>query len=96
MKRFIYNWSEETVNTVLTETVENQHSENIVIVQHDVAPPHYDPPFRQYLYTTFLGRWIGMRGARDWSPGSLSLEREFYEFNGFFNITHELPRKEVP
>lgn len=46
---------------------------NELLFQHDGAPPHYAPAVRNFLDTTFPGRWIGRRGCIDWPPRSPDL-----------------------
>ncbi|XP_066149124.1 uncharacterized protein [Euwallacea fornicatus] len=66
---------ENTVNPALIEIMENNqryHEEN-PIFQQDGAPPHYAIPVRQFLDETFPDRWIGRRGAIEWSARSPDL-----------------------
>ncbi|CAH2017335.1 unnamed protein product [Acanthoscelides obtectus] len=46
---------------------------NRLLIQQDGAPPHYALRVRQYLDQTFPDRWIGRRGAIEWSPRSPDL-----------------------
>lgn len=41
--------------------------------QHDGAPAHYSRIAREYLEEMFPGRWVGRRGAIEWSPRSPDL-----------------------
>ncbi|CAH2013085.1 unnamed protein product, partial [Acanthoscelides obtectus] len=57
--------------------IENQNDRryiaNRLIFQQDGAPPHYALRVRQYLDQTFPDRWIGRRGAIEWSKRSPDL-----------------------
>lgn len=50
-----------------------KHIHNKILFQQDGAPAHYSTEVREWLNLTFPDRWIGRRGAIEWSPRSPDL-----------------------
>ncbi|MVN24218.1 hypothetical protein GO639_03455, partial [Staphylococcus aureus] len=69
------NMLETTVDPLITEIVEANPNEfdMDIVFQQDGAPPHYSRQVRNYLDTTFPGRWIGRRGPTEWPARSPEL-----------------------
>ena len=47
--------------------------QNKIIFQQDGAAPHFRIEVREWLNSTFPGRWIGRRGPMEWAPRSPDL-----------------------
>ncbi len=53
--------------------IEEIYGDTQIWFQQDGAPPHYANQVRQFLSTTFPGRWLGRRGPVEWPPRSCDL-----------------------